>query len=44
VPRYAFLSTRPCLPSLVPKIFQDSLSHRILRHTHEALNIDKNKN
>ena len=27
-----------------PKSFQDSLSHRILRHMHEALNIDKNKN
>jgi len=26
------------------KIFQDSLSHRILRHMHEVLNIDKNKN
>jgi hypothetical protein len=26
------------------KSFQDSLSHRILRHIHEALNIDKNKN
>ena len=32
---------RPCL---VPKIFQDSPSHRILRHMHEALNIDENKN
>jgi len=27
-----------------PKSFQDSLSHRILRHMHEALNIDENKN
>jgi len=32
---------RPCL---LPKIFQDSPSHRILRHMHEALNIDENKN
>jgi len=32
---------RPCL---VSKKFQDSPSHRILRHMHEALNIDKNKN
>jgi len=36
-----FLLFRPCL---VPKIFQDSPSHRILRHLHEALNIDENKN
>jgi len=27
-----------------PKSFQDSLSHRILRHIHEALNINENKN
>jgi len=27
-----------------PKNFQDSPSHRILRHMHEALNIDENKN
>jgi hypothetical protein len=27
-----------------PKSFQDSLSHQILRHMHEALNIDENKN
>ena len=27
-----------------PKNFQDSPSHRILRHMYEALNIDKNKN
>jgi len=27
-----------------PKSFQNSLSHRILRHMHEALNIDENKN
>jgi hypothetical protein len=27
-----------------PKSFQDSPSHRILRHMHEALNIDENKN
>jgi len=26
------------------KSFQDSPSHRILRHMHEALNIDKSKN
>jgi len=26
------------------KTFQNSLSHRILRHMHEALNIDENKN
>ena len=26
------------------KSFQDSPSHRILRHMHEALNIDENKN
>ena len=26
------------------KIFEDSLSHRILRHMHEILNIDENKN
>ena len=32
---------RPCL---VPKIFQNSPSHRILWHMHEALNIDENKN
>ena len=35
-----------CYAMLVrpPKIFQDSLSHRILQHMHEALNIDENKN
>ena len=27
-----------------PKTFQDSPSHQILKHTHEALDIDKNKN
>jgi hypothetical protein len=27
-----------------PKKIQDSLSHRILRHMHRALNIDENKN
>jgi len=27
-----------------PKTFQDSPSHRILRHMHDTLNIDKNKN
>ena len=27
-----------------PKTFQDSPSYQILRHMHEALNIDKNKN
>ena len=27
-----------------PKTFQDSLSHRILRHMHAVLNIDENKN
>ena len=27
-----------------PKTFQDSSSHRILRHMHGALNINKNKN
>jgi hypothetical protein len=27
-----------------PKIFQDSLSHRIFIRMHEALNIDENKN
>jgi len=27
-----------------PKTFQDSSSHRILRHMHGTLNIDKNKN
>ena len=32
---------RPCL---VRKIFQDSPSHRILRHMHGALNIYENKN
>ena len=32
---------RPCL---LPKIFQDFPSHRILRQMHEALNIDENKN
>jgi len=26
------------------KTFQDSSSHRILRHMYEALNIDENKN
>ena len=26
-----------------PKIFQDSPSHRIFRHMHGVLNIDKNK-
>jgi len=31
-------------PRLVPKIFQDSPSHRILRHIHKTLNIDENKN
>ena len=29
---------------LVFKKFQDSLSYRILRHMHRALNIDENKN
>ena len=29
---------------LVRKFFQDSPSHRILRHIHEALNIGENKN
>ena len=28
----------------VPKNFQDFPSHRILRHIHETLDIDKNKN
>jgi hypothetical protein len=32
---------RPCL---VPKNFQDSPSHRILRHIYKALNIDKKDN
>jgi hypothetical protein len=32
---------RPCL---LCKNFQDFLSHRILRHMHEVLNIDENKN
>jgi len=32
---------RPCL---VRKNFQDSPSHRILRHMHGALNIHENKN
>ena len=27
-----------------PKSFQNSSSHRIFRHVHEALNIDENKN
>ena len=27
-----------------PKSFEDFPSHRILRHMHEALNIDENKN
>ena len=27
-----------------PKTFQDSPSHRILGHMHEALDIDENKN
>ena len=27
-----------------PKIFQDSMSHQIFGHMHEALNIDKNEN
>ena len=31
-------------PRLVSKIFQNSLSHRIFRHIHKALNIDKNNN
>jgi len=34
---------RPC-SARKPKSFQNSLSHRILRHMHEALNIDENKN
>jgi len=33
---------RSCLVHL--KNFQDSLSHRILGHMHEVLDIDKNKN
>jgi len=32
------------MPCLVAKNFQDSSSHRILRHMHEVLNIHKNKN
>jgi len=39
--RVGMRELRPCL---VRKIFQDSPSHRILRHMHEALNIDENKN
>ena len=34
----------PCLVHPKLKIFQDSPSHRILRHMHETLNIVKNKN
>jgi len=39
-------SKRKCLVRSLrnPKSFKDSLSHRILQHMHEALNIDKNKN
>jgi len=33
----------PCLPQKT-KTFQNSLSHRIFRHMHEELNIDRNKN
>jgi hypothetical protein len=35
---------RPCLVHPKTKNYQDSLSHRILRHMHETLNIDENKN
>ena len=37
--------SRPCLVHpKTKKTFQDSLSHQILRHMHEALNIYENKN
>jgi len=35
---------QPCSVQLKTQIFQDSPSHRILRHIYEALNIDENKN
>jgi hypothetical protein len=36
---------RPCLVDpKKPKTFQDFPSHRIFKHMHGALNIDKNKN
>ena len=36
---------RPCLiHRKTQKSFQDYSSHRILRHMHEALNIDESKN
>jgi len=38
---YFFYQLRPCL---VPKKFQDSPSHRFLRHMHGVLNLDENKN
>jgi hypothetical protein len=47
-PRIDTVSTTMCLalfssPQKLKK-FQDSLSHQILRHMNEALNIDENKN
>jgi len=36
---------RPCLVTTeIKKSFQDSPSHRILRHMHKSLNINENKN
>ena len=34
----------PCLVQKNLQNFSDSPSHRIFRHMHEVLNIDKNKN
>ena len=42
-PALTFCMLHAFRPCLVPKIFQDFPSHRILRHIHEALNINENK-
>ena len=39
-----FCELRPCLDTPKNKTLQDSPSHRILRHMHEVLNIDKKNN
>ena len=42
---HSFLLAMALFTSIIkPKIFQDSLSHRIFRRMHGVLNIDENKN
>jgi hypothetical protein len=36
-------SAKPLRPCLVPKNFQNFLSHRMFGHIHKALNIDEKK-